>query len=480
MDQIYGRCLIDGELVDAPRRGEVHNPADTSEVVGTYPLLAKEEVDRAVASARHAQWEWAQTPAAERAKLVLDSAHKVAALDGIDEILIREQGKVGWEATFELGYYEALADAYAGMAGGLDEGESLLSDALGDTVCYRRPVGVVAAVTPWNYPLGLMAMKLVPALIAGCAVVVKPSPVTPLSTLESLAALVGHFPRGVVSVVTGTDEEVSRPLLAHPDVRKITLTGSTPTGRIAVAASAPSLKNVTLELGGNDAALVLDDMPIDDDLCGALATGAFTTTGQVCVAIKRVYIRSDRVDELAEGLTAALADSVVGNGLDPASTLGPLTTSRQHRIVTDLVADAETAGARVRYCGDRGPDTQRGYFLRPAIVTGAPENHDLVQQEQFGPALPVQPYEDVDQAIALINASEYGLTSSVWSTDREHAARIAQRIEAGTVHVNTHGLFAMDPRACFGGVKQSGLGREMGIEGLHAFTEARVVNTRAV
>jgi aldehyde dehydrogenase len=480
MTEVYGRCLIDGELVEGTRRGEIRNPADTDEVVGTYPLLDTADVDRAVEAARRAQASWADVSAAERAKVVLESAEKVNALKGLDETLIREQGKVGWEASFELGYYEALADAYAGMAGGLDDGETVLSDALGDTVCFRRPVGVVAAVTPWNYPLGLMAMKVVPALIAGCAVVVKPSPVTPLSTLESLAALADHFPRGIVSVVTGDDRQVSAPLLAHPLVRKITLTGSTPTGRIAVAASAASLKNVTLELGGNDAALILDDAVIDDDLCGSLVTGAFTTTGQVCVAIKRVYAPRHRVAELAEGLAAALADTVVGNGLDPESTMGPLTTERQRKIVTELVSGAESAGATVRFCGELGAATERGYFLRPAIVTGTPEDHPLVQNEQFGPALPVQPYDDEDHAIAMINASEYGLTSSVWSADVARGTKVAKRVEAGTVHVNSHGLFSMDPRVCFGGVKQSGLGREMGLEGLHAFTEPRVVNTRTV
>lgn len=480
MTGVHGRCLIDGELIDGARRGQIRNPADTDEIVGTYPLLDRADVDRAVAAAARAQPAWADVPALSRAKLVLESAEKVAAIDGLQETLIREQGKVGWEATFELGYYEALADAYAAMAGGLDDGETILADTLGETRCYRRPVGVVAAVTPWNYPLGLMAMKVVPALIAGCAVVVKPSPVTPLTTLEALAALADHFPRGVVSVVTGDDDQVSAPLLTHPGVRKITLTGSTPTGRIAVAAAAPSLKNVTLELGGNDAALLLDDVVVDDDLCGSLVTGAFTTTGQVCVAIKRVYAPRHRVEEVADGLAAALDGTVAGNGLDPESTMGPLTTSRQRDIVAGLVRDAEAAGAKVRHCGALGPNTDRGWFLRPVIVTGTPENHPLIQTEQFGPALPVQPYDDVDEAITLINASEYGLTSSVWTPDTERGALVAQRIEAGTVHVNSHGLFSMDPRVCFGGVKQSGLGREMGLEGLHAFTEPRVVNTRRV
>lgn len=480
MEQVFGRCLIDGQLVEGARRAEVRNPADVDEVVGTYPLLGAEDVDRAVEAARKAQVSWQRVPALERAELVRQSSAKVDAVDGITELIVREQGKVLWEATFERGYYEALAESYADYAGVLAQGTTILDDALGTTTLYREPVGVAAAFTPWNYPLGLAAMKVVPALIAGCSVIVKPSPVTPLSTLEAFAALADHFPPGLVNVLTGADAEVSAPLMSHPGIRKISLTGSTVTGRLAASSAAATLKNVTLELGGNDAALLLDDVTVDDDLIAALIGSAFATSGQVCVAIKRVYVPRHLMDAVVDGLVAELEQAVVGNGLAPETTMGPLTTQRQREIITNLLTSAETAGAKVRRCGKLAEDTERGYFLRPAIVTDTPESHPLVQQEQFGPALPVQPYDDLDQAIELVNATELGLTSSVWTSDVERGARTARLIEAGTVHVNNHGLFAMDPRVCFGGVKQSGLGREMGVEGLLAYTEQRVVNTRTV
>ncbi|AIJ21296.1 aldehyde dehydrogenase family protein [Amycolatopsis methanolica] len=478
MNKIDSRCLIDGELVGGDRRGDVYNPADAREVVGTYPLLIPADLDRAVAAARRAQREWRRLPAVERAAIVLDSVAKVDAVEGIDELLVREQGKISWEATFELGYYEALADVYHGMAGELDRGATLLDDSLGVTTQYRDPIGVVAAITPWNYPVGIAAMKVVPALVAGNAVIVKPSPIAPLAALETFAALADHFPPGLLSTVTGTDAEISANLMSHPGVGKVTLTGSTATGKLAAAAAASTLKNVTLELGGNDAALVLDDRPVDEELCASLLANAFPTTGQVCVAIKRIYAPRSRVEELCEGMVAELEHVVVADGLHPEATMGPLTTEQQRTIVRELLAGAESAGAKVLRGGTMLGDPDRGWFQQPAVVAGCPEDNALVQTEQFGPAIPVQPYDDVEQAIDLINATEYGLTASVWTHDKERAQHAARQIEAGTVHLNSHGLFAMDPRVPFGGVKHSGIGREMGIEGLRAFTESHVVNFR--
>ncbi|WP_084526469.1 aldehyde dehydrogenase family protein [Nocardia vaccinii] len=478
--QIYGRALIDGEFVDGTARGEVRNPADVDEVVGTYPLLTRADLDRAVEAATRAQKKWRKVPIAERVRIVQESAVALTKIEGLPELLTREQGKVMWESSFEIGYYEAIADAYGSFASALDDPAPIIDDTLGTATVLRRPVGVVAAIAPWNYPFALAALKVIPALMAGCAVILKPSPVTPLTTLKAFGAIAGVFPPGVLNVVIGSDEEVSAPLLAHPGVRKISLTGSTATGRIAVSASAATLKNVTLELGGNDAALVLDDAEIDGDLCASLLSGAFPTSGQVCVAIKRVYVPRAMYETLVEGLLTELETTVVGNGLDSETTMGPLTTARQKEIVTGLVDSAERAGAEVHRRGVMGADTERGHFLLPAILTGTPESHDLVQTEQFGPALPIQPYDTLEEALELVNATDLGLSASVWTSDVERGARVAAEIEAGTVHVNNHGLFAMDPRVPFGGIKQSGLGTEMGVEGLLAFTEQRVINTRTL
>jgi aldehyde dehydrogenase len=478
MSEVTGRCVIAGEQVEGSRRGEVRNPACVDEVVGTYPLLGTADVDRAVLAAERAQATWRRVPVEERIALVRQSADRIAALGGLGELLTREQGKVSWESTIEIGYYELLADMYGPLVAELDRGEVVIDDDLGRVVRYRDPVGVVLAVTPWNYPFGLAAVKVVPALLAGNAVIIKPSPVTPLTQLEAFGAVADLFPPGLLSVLTGPDDEVSGPLLAHPRVRKIALTGSTPTGRLAAAAAAPTLKNLTLELGGNDAAVLLDDVVLDEELFASLVNGAFTTTGQVCFDIKRVYAPRALVDVVAEGIAAELDRCVIGNGLDPETTMGPLTTRRQRDIVRDLVVDAERHGAKVHTRGELRGDPERGWFLRPSVVTGTPEDHPLVQTEQFGPALPIQPYDDVDEAIRLVNATEQGLTSSVWSADPDHAQKVARWIEAGVTFINSHGLFSMEPAASFGGVKQSGMGRELGIDGLLAFTESHVITTR--
>lgn len=471
-------CVLDGELVEGRGRGTVRNPANVDEIVGTYPLLEQADVDRAVRAAHRARSGWRRTPAAERAALVRRSAEVIGELAGLPELLTREQGKVGWEATIEVGYYELLADMYANMAAELDRGEVLVDDGLGRVVAYREPVGVVAAITPWNWPFGLAAAKVVPALVAGNTVILKPSPVTPLTQLRAFGAVAGLFPPGVLQVVTGSDEEVSAPLLSHPLVGKVSLTGSTATGRLVAAAAAPTLKSITLELGGNDPAVLLDDVTLDDDLFAGLVTGAFATSGQVCFDIKRVYAPRPLVDAVAEGLAAELERAVVGDGLDPATTMGPLTTARQREIVRDLVADAERHGAKVHTRGELTGDPDKGWFLRPSVVTGTPEDRPLVQTEQFGPALPVQPYDRVEDVLEVVNATEQGLTSSVWSADPERAVGVARHIEAGVTFVNSHGLFSMEPTAPFGGVKQSGIGRELGRAGLWDLTEEHVVTTR--
>ncbi|HEY4410891.1 MAG TPA: aldehyde dehydrogenase family protein [Acidimicrobiia bacterium] len=458
--------------------GEVRNPADTSEVVGTYPLMGGGDVDAAVEAAGKAQREWAARPALERAAVLAGAADRLAAVAGLDELLIREQGKVAWEAAFEVGFFEALSTYYAEMATRLDEGELVVDDGMGQVRVFLEPVGVVGAITPWNWPFALTAVKLVPALLAGNALVVKPASNTPLTVTRAVEAIADLFPTGLLSVVTGPGATVGRRLLEHPLVRKVSLTGSTETGRSAAATAGQTVKNLTLELGGNDAALVLDDCEITEGLCGNLVAGAFTTTGQLCFGIKRVYAPRTKADELAEGLAAILDQYVVGNGLQPGVSMGPLNNAAQRDFVAELVADAEQRGGQVRRCGELAADPEQGYFLRPAVVTGLDDSARLVAEEQFGPALPVLGYDSLDEAIDRVNASEFGLTSSIWTADEERAVGLARRIEAGTTFVNNHGLFALDLNGPFGGVKQSGVGRELALPGLAAYTEPHTISTR--
>jgi len=458
--------------------GEVRNPADISEVVGAYPLLGAGDVDAAVEAARKAQVEWAARPAVERAEVLKEAADRIAGLDGLDELLIREQGKVAWEAGFEVGFFEAMSSYYAGFAPGLDEGELAVDDGMGQLRVFSEPVGVVGAITPWNWPFALTAVKVVPALLAGNAVIVKPASNTPLTVMRALGAIADLFPSGLLAVVTGPGSTVGRRLLEHPLVRKVSLTGSTETGREAAAVAGQTVKNVTLELGGNDAALLLDDVEIDESLCGNLVSGAFTTTGQLCFGIKRVYAPRAKAQQVADGLCAILDQYTVGNGLQPGVSMGPLNNQAQRDFVAALVADAEARGGAVRRCGEMLGDPEQGWFLSPAVVTGVDDSARLVVEEQFGPALPVLAYDSLDEAIDRVNDSEFGLASSIWTADEDRAVGLARRIQAGTTFVNNHGLFAVDLNGPFGGVKQSGLGRELALPGLAAYTEPHTVSTR--
>jgi len=296
--------------------------------------------------------------------------------------------------------------------------------------------------------------------------------------MRALGAIADLFPSSLLAVLTGPGSTVGRRLLEHPLVRKVSLTGSTETGREAAAVAGQTVKNVTLELGGNDAALLLDDVEIDETLCGNLVSGAFTTTGQLCFGIKRVYAPRAKAEQLADGLGDILDQYTVGNGLEPGVSMGPLNNRAQRDFVAGLVADAEARGGTVRRCGEMQGDPERGWFLSPAVVTGLDDSARLVAEEQFGPALPVLAYDSLDEAIDCVNASEFGLASSIWTADEDRAVGLARRIQAGSTFVNNHGLFAVDLNGPFGGVKQSGLGRELALPGLAAYTETHTVSTR--
>jgi len=419
---------------------------------------------------------WAARTAVERAALLMAAAGRVADL-GLHEILIRETGKVMWEAHAEAGFYPMCVDAFSAMAPAIDAPEILFSDGSGTSKLFRDPVGVVGATIAWNWPIALAAGKFVPALIAGNTLVLKPSPVAPLATLMIVQALNEVLPPGVINSVSGEDLVVGSALFNHPDVRMTAFTGGTGGGRAAAAAGASSFTRMLLELGGNDPAIVLDDQPITPALCAELALSAFLTSGQQCVDIKRVYAPQDKVAELADGIGAFLDAYVVGDGFDPASTIGPVTTDSQWKRVRGLVEAASAAGGAVRAHGSISGDEAEGFFLKPTIVTGLPENHPLVAEEQFGPVLPIQGYESVAQGIEFANGTDFGLTASVWSPDVERAEKIARQVQAGGTFINVHGLFAVNPALPFGGVKLSGLGREYGMLGFEGYTEPHVVSS---
>jgi acyl-CoA reductase-like NAD-dependent aldehyde dehydrogenase len=334
----------------------------------------------------------------------------------------------------------------------------------------RRPVGPVAAITPWNFPLGTAIAKIAPALSAGCTVVLKPSPYTPLSCLRFGELVRDVLPAGVLSVLSGSNE-VGSWMTEHPVPRMISFTGSVATGKRIASAAATDLKRVTLELGGNDPAIVLDDAVIDD-IADGLFANAFSNCGQVCVAVKRVYVPSSLHDELVDALASRAKAAQVGDGSIETSDIGPLCNQMQFDRVSELVSDAASHGARFAAGGHAiaGP----GHFFEPTIVTDVSDGLRLVDEEQFGPVLPIIRYDNLDDVLRRANATHFGLGASIWTSDIERGSELAPRVDSGTVWVNTHQSAV--PGQPFGGVKWSGIGVEGGPWGLLGFTEVQAIH----
>jgi len=328
---------------------------------------------------------------------------------------------------------------------------------------------VVAAITPWNFPLTLAFWKIAPALLAGNTLVLKPSPFTPLTTLKVAELLREVVPAGVLNVVSGGDE-LGAWMTGHPVPRKVSFTGSIETGKKVAISAAPDLKRVTLELGGNDPAIVLDDAD-PAVVAKAIFAGAFNNNGQVCSAIKRVYVPESLYDQVVDGLSAQATSIKVGDGTEPDSKLGPINNAPQYERVKELVADAISHGATAATGGHamEGP----GYFFEPTILTDVTDGTRIVDEEQFGPALPVIAYRDIDDVVERANATHFGLSGSVWGTDTDRASEVAGRLECGTAWVNTH--LALAPQQPFGGFKWSGVGVENGPWGLAEFSEIQVM-----
>ncbi|WP_293769417.1 aldehyde dehydrogenase family protein [uncultured Corynebacterium sp.] len=429
----------------------IHDPA-TGELLGHAPVLA--DVDGAVARARVAQPSFAALGDSARRELLLAAADAVeAAADALAELLSREQGKPlnGPNARFEVGACAAWLRATASF----DSPDYVaVDDDIKATVTYR-PLGVVGAVGPWNWPMMITVWQIAPALRMGNAVVVKPSEYTPLSVLALAHVLNSVLPDDVLQVVTG-DGAVGAQLTAHPDVDKIMFTGSTATGRKIVESSAGTLARLTLELGGNDAGIVLDDAD-PAAIAGDLFWGAFINTGQTCAAMKRLYVPAPLYDAVCEALVAVVRASPMGIGLDEDNVLGPLQNRAQFDIVDRLVKAAKDSGARILIGGDPDYDAP-GNFYPATLVADIDPDNPLVVEEQFGPALPIIKYDDLDWAIEQANKLDVGLGSSVWSSNRERALEVAQRLEAGTTWINSHG------------------GVEFGTEGLKGLAYPHIIN----
>jgi acyl-CoA reductase-like NAD-dependent aldehyde dehydrogenase len=452
----------------APTEGSfgVRNPA-TGDVFAQAPECTRQQLDAAFDAAAKAARDWKTDEALRRAVLRRAADVLSEASGALAPTLTAEQGKPLADASVEVFASVAWTRYFAN----LEIPTQVIQD---DDRAYvelaPRPLGVAAAITPWNFPLTLAFWKIAPALLAGNTLVLKPSPFTPLTTLKVGELLRDVFPPGVVNIVSGGDE-LGQWMTSHPVPRKISFTGSVATGKKVALAAAPDLKRVTLELGGNDPAIVLDDAD-PASVGAAIFAGAFSNNGQVCSAIKRVYVPEALYDEVVESLAAHARSVKVGEGTEEGVRLGPINNQPQYERVKELVADAVSHGARA-VTGGRAMD-RAGYFFEPTILGGITDGTRIVDEEQFGPALPVVSYRDLNDAIDRANATHFGLSGSVWGTDADRAAAVAAQLECGTAWVNTH--LALSPQQPFGGFKWSGIGVENGPWGLAEFCELQVVH----
>ena len=464
------RMLIDGELVEGATTFDVVNPA-TGTSFAHCPKADRAMIDRAVAAAKRAFPAWSATPIEERAALVDKLADALEARAGeFASLLTSEQGKPLDQAMFEMMGSIYTLRAFAAMR----VEPKTLRDEGGNTVIeHRTPLGVVAAITPWNFPVILLINKLGPALVTGNTMVAKPAPTTPLTSLLLGEICRDILPAGVVNIVCDQND-LGEALTTHPDVDKVAFTGSTATGKKVMAAAAQGVKRVTLELGGNDAAIVLDDVN-PRQVAQKVYGGAMANAGQICVAIKRAYVPEPMYDEFCDELARLAREAVVDDGAKQGTQVGPIQNKMQFDKVKALLDDAKERGT-VLAGGE--PLDRPGYFIPPTIVRDLDDSAPLVREEQFGPVLPVLKYDDIDDVIARANDSEFGLGGTVWGKDLKRATDVAKRIDSGTVWVNQY--LAIDANIPFRGSKQSGLGGELGEAGLHEYTQPHIINAVAL
>ncbi|MEE4199650.1 aldehyde dehydrogenase family protein [Erythrobacter sp.] len=462
--------LINGEMRHADGWLDVVNPAN-EEVIGQVPACGSEELDSAVLAAREAFKSWKTSSFEERQAVC--QAIAAAIKENADELfrlLTSEQGKPHAQAQQEI--YGAAGMASAQSTLKLEE-EIIQDD---DTRLHRHrrvPVGVVGGIVPWNFPVMMAIQKIVPALMSGCTIILKPSPFTPLTTLRIAELIADKVPAGTVNIITG--EDALGPMITeHPGIDKITFTGSTATGKKIMEGASADLKRITLELGGNDASIVLPDAD-PKKVAEQLFWSSFANAGQICVAAKRVYIHEDIYDELSAAIAEYAKNVVVGDGAEQGTGVGPIQNKKQYERVLELIEDAKDNGYKFLLGGDKDPSGS-GYYVPITILDNPPEDARIVAEEQFGPVMPLMKFSDTDEVIKRANASDYGLAGAVWTGDTNKGVEIAEQLETGTVWINEY--MHLSPFAPFGGHKQSGFGAEYGKEGLKEFTYPQVITVK--
>jgi succinate-semialdehyde dehydrogenase/glutarate-semialdehyde dehydrogenase len=469
--------LIDGDRTDSHSAAKlpVYDPA-TGDRVDTVPKGDRQDVRRAVDAAARAFETWSNTPAGERSKMLLKIAEAVRAdSEELATTLTKEQGKALVESKSEVQSFANTCEYYAGLTGRVRGAHTPFSTGEGYFIVTQRPIGVVGAILPWNFPVSLLGWKVEPGLAAGETFVVKPASSTPLTDLKiaNLMLKVG-LPNGVVNVVTGPGATVGAEMLDNEKIQKIAFTGETGTGRRIMEGAAKYIKRITLELGGSDPMIVCDDADLDLAVEGA-AWGRFRNCGQSCTSVKRLFLFDNIADRFIKRLVNKVRTIKVGPGLDPKNDMGPLHNSQQREKVEEMVKDAEQKGAKVLIGGEepKGPKTSKGYFYEPTLLTKVDYDSQIAREECFGPALPIFLVHDLDEAVQRANDTIYGLGSSVWTRDLGRAYNAAERLEAGTTWVNSPPIARAE--VPFGGFKQSGFGRELGIEGLAHYYETKSI-----
>ncbi len=465
---------IDGREVESRGKAaeaEVRNPADGS-LVGSVPTGTPEDVDAAVEAARGAFPSWWETSAAKRGEILFAGAEAIKkAVGELAPLLTAEQGKPIGEARMEIFRFAHTLEHYAGMAKNLRGGSvpNLDSDPPRSGLILKRPLGVCAAITPWNFPLSLAGNKLAPGMVTGNTFVLKPASTTPLTVLRAAALLSeAGLPKGVLNVICGPGGSVGAAMCEHPDVAKVGFTGSTPVGKGVMRSAASTVKRVTLELGGSDPFIAMASADIDRAV-SACSVGRFFNGGQACLAVKRVFLEEAIYDEFKEKLLAKVSRLTVGPGSDPKNRIGSLHSAGGRREVEEQIADALEKGATLLAGGERpqGAAFEKGNFLLPAVLENVPYESKMSCQEVFGPALPLFKIRGLDEAIQRANQSEFGLGSSIWTRDLDQAMRAAERLEAGYTWINS--ISKIYDELPFGGFKQSGLGQEHGLEALEHY-----------
>jgi aldehyde dehydrogenase (NAD+) len=458
---------IDNKQVSSTGTYPVINPS-TGESFADAPLANAEVVNDAVAAARRAFSSWSLTSVDERKQYLGKMIEAVKAnMQELVETLVKEQGKPLNSAKQEVGFSIMIM---GGVTTYNIPTVVLSDDEKSKTVVVRKPVGVVACITPWNFPVMMAVSKIAPAILCGCTVVLKPSPFTPLTSLILGRIFAEVLPAGVVNVISG-DNQSGELLVRHPNINKVSFTGSVATGKKIMEACSGDLKRVTLELGGNDAAIVREDVDVQKAAEGIIVA-AMMNSGQVCAAVKRVYVHESKYAEFCEAAAAAASQCKFGDGFSADVTHGPVNNKMQFDRVKELVEDAKAHGGKV-LCGG-APTTEKGYFFPATVVTGIKEGVRLVDEEQFGPVLPIMSYSTDEEALQRANSTKFGLCGSVWTSDLTKGSQIASQLECGTAWVNRHAELL--PGAPFGGVKCSGLGREHSADSaVEAFTEAQVI-----